>query len=85
VSDRIDDSELLQDFWEGLLLPRHVLNAKDVPLPDGARPQNIPVRLLGVVGLDAERHQALTDTFILIRILWRQGLRKSVPQLLEDN
>jgi hypothetical protein len=32
----------LLDFWAGLLLPRHVLNAKDMPLHDGALPENIP-------------------------------------------
>jgi hypothetical protein len=39
--------------WAGLLLPRHLLNARDVPLSDGAHPQNIPFSLIGVISLDA--------------------------------
>jgi hypothetical protein len=44
-----------------------------------------PCSLLGVVGANTERHQTLTDKFVLIRILWTQGLGEGVPQLLEDN
>ena len=44
-----------------------------------------PSSLLGVVGPDAECHQALADKFVLIRILRTQRLGKRVPQLLEDN
>jgi hypothetical protein len=33
---------LLLEPWAGLLLPRHLLNARDVPLSDGAHPQDIP-------------------------------------------
>ncbi len=66
-------------------MPRHLLNARDVPLSDGAHPQNIPFSLIGVISLDAERHQALPDAFILIRILWAQGLGERVPQLLEND
>jgi hypothetical protein len=60
--------------WAGLLLPRQVLNARDVPLSDGARPQNIPFSLLGVVRLDAERHQTLTNALVLIHVLRAHGL-----------
>jgi hypothetical protein len=67
------------------LLPRHLLNARDVPLSDGAHPQNIPLSLVGVISLDAECHQTLADAFILIRILWAQGLGERVPQLLEND
>jgi hypothetical protein len=66
-------------------LPRHLLNARDVPLSDGALPQNIPFSLIGVISLDTERHQTLADALILIRILWAQGLGERVPQLLEDD
>ena len=44
-----------------------------------------PCSLLRVVGPNAERHQALTDKFVLIRILRTQRLGEGVPQLLEDN
>ena len=37
ASGEINDLELLQNFWAGLLLPRHLLNAKDVPLSNGPR------------------------------------------------
>ena len=66
-------------------MPRHLLNARDVPLSNGARPQNIPFFLLGVIRLNTERDQALADTFVLIRILRAQRLGKRVPQLLEDD
>lgn len=66
-------------------MPRHLLNARDVPLSDGAHPQNIPFSLVGVISLDTERHQTLADTLVLIRILWAQGLGERVPQLLEDD
>lgn len=39
----INDSELLLEPWAGLLLPRHLLNAKDVPLSGGARLARYPV------------------------------------------
>ena len=48
-------------------------------------PQNIPFSLIGVISLDAERHQTLADAFILIRILWAQGLGERVPQLFEND
>jgi hypothetical protein len=76
---------LLLEPWAGLLLPRHLLNARDVPLSDGAHPQNIPFSLIGVISLDAERYQTLADAFILIRILRAQGLGERVPQLLEND
>lgn len=41
--------------------------------------------LVGVVGPNAERNQALTHEFVLIRILRTQRLGKRVPQLLEGN
>jgi hypothetical protein len=44
-----------------------------------------PCSLLGVVGPNAERHQALPYEFVLIRILRTERLGKRVPQLLEDN
>jgi hypothetical protein len=66
-------------------LPRHLLNARDVPLSDGAHPQNIPFSLIGVISLDAERYQTLADAFILISILRTQGLGERVPQLLENH
>ena len=44
-----------------------------------------PCSLVGVVGPNAERNQALTDKFVLIRILRTQRLGKRVPQLLERN
>src|ERR1700693_1393283 len=44
-----------------------------------------PCSLRGVVSPNAERHQALTHEFVLIRILRTQRLGKGVPQLLEDN
>src|ERR1700730_12449339 len=44
-----------------------------------------PRSLLGVVGSNTERHQALPYKFVLIRILRTQRLGKGVPQLLEDN
>jgi len=44
-----------------------------------------PCSLVGVVGPNAERNQALTDKFVLIRILRTQRLGERVPQLLEDN
>jgi hypothetical protein len=69
VNGRRNDSELLLEPWAGLLLPRHLLNARGVPLSDGARPQDIPFGLLRVIRLNAESHQPLADTFILIRIL----------------
>ena len=66
-------------------MPRHLLNARGVPLSDGAHPQNIPFSLIGVISLDAERHQTLADSLILIGILWAQGLGEGVPQLLEND
>lgn len=66
-------------------MPRHLLNARDVPLSDRAHPQNIPFSLIGVISLDAERYQTLPDAFILIRILRAQGLGERVPQLLEND
>ena len=66
-------------------MPRHLLNARDVPLSDGAHPQNIPFSLIGVISLDAERYQTLADTFILVRILGAQRLGERVPQLLEND
>jgi hypothetical protein len=56
-----------------------------MPLSDGAHPENIPFSLIGVVSLDTERYQTLSDPFILIRILWAQGLGERVPQLLEND
>ena len=44
-----------------------------------------PCSLVGVVGPNAERNQALTHKFVLIRILRTQRLGKRVPQLLERN
>ena len=44
-----------------------------------------PRSLLGVVGPNTERHQSLTDEFVLIRVLRAQRLGKGVPQFLEDN
>ena len=72
MNGRTDDSELLLEPWAGSLLPRHLLNARGVPLSDGARPQDIPFYLLGVIRLDAESHEPLPDAFVLIRILWAQ-------------
>ena len=66
-------------------MPRHVLNAKDVPPPERVRPQNISFLLLGVIRLDAERYQILSDALLLLRILGTQGLGERVPELLEDN
>jgi len=48
-----------------------------------ARPQDIPFGLLRVIRLDAESHQPLADTFILIRILRPQRFREGVPHLLK--
>src|SRR5688500_3074842 len=47
--------------------------------------QNTPIALLGVIRLNAESHEALADTFVLIRVLWSQRLGERVPQLLENN
>ena len=47
--------------------------------------KNTPVALLGVIRLNAERHQALANTFVLIRVLRSQCLCQRVPQLLENN
>lgn len=66
-------------------MPRHLLNARDVPLSDGAHPQNIPFSLISVISLDTERHQTLADSLVLIGILRAQRLGEGVPQLLEDD
>jgi hypothetical protein len=44
-----------------------------------------PRSLLGVVGSNAERHQALANKLVLIRVLRTQRLGKGVPRSLEDN
>lgn len=63
------DSVLLWDFWAGLLLPRHILNAKDVPLPGWSLPAKYPGSLLGVVGLNVVSNQTLPETIVLIGAL----------------
>ena len=85
ANGRIDDSELLLEPWAGLLLPRHLLNARDVPRSIGARSAKYPGSLLGVIRLDTERHQTLADPFVLIRVLRSQRLGERVPQLLEND
>lgn len=66
-------------------MPRHLLNARGVPLSDGARPQDIAFGLLRVIRLNAESHQTLTDIFILIGILRPQRFSEGIPQLLEND
>jgi hypothetical protein len=55
---------LLVELWAGLQLPRELLNAKDVPLPEAAPPPNLS--LLGVIRLNAKRHEALSHPLLLI-------------------
>ena len=68
-----------------MLLPRQVINARDVPRTRCARFVKCPSILLGVVRLNAERHQPLACALVLICILGTQRLGERIPQLLEDN
>lgn len=66
-------------------MPRHELSAKDVPLSNGARPQDIPFYLLGVIRLDAEGDQSLANALVLIGVLRTQRFGERVPKLLEND
>src|SRR6185503_20210692 len=52
---------------------------------DQGTPAKYPRPLLGVIRLNTERHQLLSDPLVLICILWSQRLCERVPQLLENN
>jgi hypothetical protein len=62
---------LLVELWAGLQLPRQLLNAKDVPLREAAPPPDL--FLLGVVRLNAKRHEALSHALMLIGLLRAHG------------
>ena len=51
----------------------------------GLRRKLIPVSLFRVIRLDADSHQTLANSLVLIVILWSQRLCQRVPELLENH
>jgi hypothetical protein len=69
--------------WAGLLLPRQLLNARDMPRYSSCF-RRVRLALLGVICLDTDSHEARPDSLELLMVLRSDRFGERIPELLEN-